>query len=77
MRNLTRKAGPILTALFAAMCFATMADASDIMIRGIVTDNAGKADSRRDRKSVGGNSDRFALLPERWPLRNFRSGREL
>jgi virginiamycin B lyase len=42
MRNLTRKAGPILTALFAAMCFATMADASDLVIRGIVTDSAGK-----------------------------------
>src|ERR1700676_4748585 len=41
MRNLRGKTG-VVTVLLAAMCLATTVAASDIVIRGIVTDGTGK-----------------------------------
>jgi len=42
MRNLRGQTGLIVTVLLAAMCLATTVAASDIVIRGIVTDSTGK-----------------------------------
>lgn len=42
MRELIEKAGLILSAALVALCLASVAAASDITIRGVVTDNAGK-----------------------------------
>ena len=54
MRKFVGKTGLILSALLIVLCLASAAAASDITIRGVVTDNAGKpirgAMSRRRRE---------------------------